>query len=169
MSEAASIHEQAAQLLYAEARALDERRWDDWLEMLHPQIVYWVPAWTADFETTRDPDCELSLIYYESRSGLEERVARARSGRSLASTNPRRTLHLYANVSATADGPNALHCEAALHCNVHDLRARRSHAHFGRTLHHFARADAQSPWRITSRRSVLLNDHIPGMIDFYCV
>ncbi|MEO7150316.1 MAG: aromatic-ring-hydroxylating dioxygenase subunit beta [Burkholderiaceae bacterium] len=169
MNDTATRHAEAAQLLYAEARALDERRWDDWLAMLHPSVVYWVPAWTSDFETTRDPDRELSLIYYESRSGLEERVARARSGRSLASSIARRTLHAYTNVSATPDGPDAFHCHAALHCDIHDLRARRSYAHFGRTLHRFVRADAQSPWRIAARRCELLNDHIPGMIDFYCV
>ena len=46
----------------------------------HEQLA----AWDSEHELTKDPKSELSLIYYDSRAGLEERVLRIRSGLSAA-------------------------------------------------------------------------------------
>lgn len=37
--------EQVRQFLYYEARLLDDRLWDEWLNCYSPQVVYWMPAW----------------------------------------------------------------------------------------------------------------------------
>ena len=34
----------AARVLYEEARALDEQRFEDWLALYAPDAVYWIPA-----------------------------------------------------------------------------------------------------------------------------
>ena len=65
--------EQVRQFLYYEARLLDDRQWDDWLNCYSPQVVYWMPAWGDDDKLTRDPQREISLIYYPNRDGLEDR------------------------------------------------------------------------------------------------
>jgi hypothetical protein len=31
--------------LYREARLLDDRQWDEWLECYSPKVEYWMPAW----------------------------------------------------------------------------------------------------------------------------
>lgn len=74
--------EQVRQFLYYEARLLDDRQWDEWLSCYSPQVVYWMPAWGDDDQLTRDPQKEISLIYYPNREGLEDRVYRIKTERS---------------------------------------------------------------------------------------
>ena len=55
--------------------------------------VFWVPAWRNESETVEDPDTEVSLIYHDSRKGLEERVHRLRTGKSVTTMPLPRTAH----------------------------------------------------------------------------
>ena len=72
--------------LYREARLLDDRQWDEWLACYSPKVEFWMPAWD-DYDTlTEDPHSEISLIYYPSRDGLEDRIFRIKTERSSAST-----------------------------------------------------------------------------------
>ncbi len=86
-------YENVCAFLYQEARLLDDRDWDAWIEMYDPQAEFWMPAWADDGELTTNPQTEISLIYYPSRGGLEDRVFRIRTERSSA--------RLRANASAT--------------------------------------------------------------------
>ena len=79
-------YQRVQSFLYREARLLDDRRWDEWLECYSPDAEFWMPAWTDDDELTGDPHSEISLIYYPNRQGLEDRVYRLNTGRSAAST-----------------------------------------------------------------------------------
>ena len=90
--------EQVRQFLYYEARLLDARQWDEWLSCYSPQVIYWMPAWGDDDQLTRDPQKEISLIYYPNREGLEDRVYRIKTERSGASTPEPRTTHIISNV-----------------------------------------------------------------------
>jgi 3-phenylpropionate/cinnamic acid dioxygenase small subunit len=67
-------------LLYRQGRLLDERRWQDWLALFTEDCQYWVPAWVSEQRQTEDPDREVSLIYYDLRSRLADRVWRVESG-----------------------------------------------------------------------------------------
>ena len=78
-------HEQVQAFLYREARLLDDRQWDDWLACYHPDVEFWMPSWDDDDQLTTDPQREISLIYYPSRAGLEDRVFRIKTERSAAS------------------------------------------------------------------------------------
>jgi len=88
MSDSALLNSVTA-LLYREAEYVDERRWDEWLALFDPQAEYWIPSWDSEDEYTRDPQTEISLMYYGDRTGLEDRVFRLRTGRSAASTSCR--------------------------------------------------------------------------------
>ncbi len=46
----------AADVIFSEALAIDERRWDDWLAHFADDCVFWVPAWRSESELTTDPD-----------------------------------------------------------------------------------------------------------------
>ena len=81
--------EQVRQFLYYEARLLDDRQWDEWLSCYSPQVIYWMPAWGDDDQLTRDPQKEISLIYYPTRDGMEVSVYRI-TGSSAHSTKPSR-------------------------------------------------------------------------------
>lgn len=47
--------EQVRQFLYYEARLLDDRQWDEWLNCYSPKVVFWMPARGDDDKLTRDP------------------------------------------------------------------------------------------------------------------
>lgn len=156
----------AAALLYAEALCLDERRWQDWLDLYVEDAVYWVPAWKSEAEPTADPDAEISLIYYSSRSGLQDRVWRLKSGQSLASAPLRRTAHLVSNVQVV-DQPSTSEAavKASFAVHNHDPRGQTSHVFFG--LYHYGLRLQDDAWKIARKRILLLNDHIPAVADVY--
>jgi 3-phenylpropionate/cinnamic acid dioxygenase small subunit len=151
-------------LLAREARLLDERRWDEWLALYTEDCEYWVPSWHAD-RPTDDPRSTLSLLYYDRRSGLEERVWRITSGLSAASNVLPRTTHLVASVEVIGFDAASAQVRAAFTC--HNLRAEGTHTFFGLYDHTLRRtADGL---RIARKRTVLMNDLIPGVLDIYSI
>lgn len=43
------------QFLYREARYLDDREFEKWLQCYADDVVYWMPAWTDDDRLVEDP------------------------------------------------------------------------------------------------------------------
>lgn len=43
-SEQQNLRMEIEQLLFYEARCLDEQRWEDWLSIYHEDANYWVPT-----------------------------------------------------------------------------------------------------------------------------
>jgi 3-phenylpropionate/cinnamic acid dioxygenase small subunit len=158
------------EVLTREQVYLDEQRWDDWLALYAPDCEYWVPAWKNEESLTTDPRTELSHIYYSSRAGLEDRVVRIRSRRSPASTPMPRTTHILGNVlplPSQQAGPSAMRLRSSWVCHVFFPRQHDSHAYFGRSEHELVHADGG--WLIQKRKTLLLNDYIPTMLDVYCL
>lgn len=152
-------------LLFAQARALDERRWDDWLDLFTEDCEYWVPAWVSEEQITGDPDTEVSLIYYDLRSRLADRVWRVGSGTSVASDPMPRTCHSITNVELDEAGDDLIRL-AACFCVDYHVKTR-SDRFFGRYYHSLRRVDGE--WRVAQQKIVVLNDYIPTMLDFYLV
>jgi len=159
------------QFLYTEALALDERRWDDWLALYTEDCEYWVPAWKSEDEQTSNPRRELSLIYYAQRAGLEDRVWRVKSGRSVASAVLPRTQHLISNPRIVEvndrDDRGAQTVQVACEWTTHQYQPKDHTVQmfFGRYRQTLVR-DGDT-WRIAQKRIVLLNDYLPAKIDFY--
>jgi 3-phenylpropionate/cinnamic acid dioxygenase small subunit len=154
-------------LLAHEGRALDERRWDDWIALYREDAQYWVPAWKSESQPTADPDSEISLIYYADRRGLEERIMRIRSGKSLSSTPLHRTAHFVSNVLVDAVNEASIDAVAAFQVNIFDPRSKKQHVFFGHYSVHLVRE--QQRWLIGRKKTQLLNDYIPTMLDVYCL
>lgn len=157
--------EQAAALLYAEGLALDERRWEDWLALYVEDARFWVPAWKNETETTTDPDSELSLIYYDSRAGLEDRVWRLKSGLSVASNPLRRTAHMLSNIIVQPGEEDEAVVKASGVVHVYDPKRKASAAFF--SLYEYRLRRAGGEWRIAAKTVRLLNDNIPAVLDIY--
>ena len=68
--------EQVQEFLYREARYLDDKEWNNWLDLYASDAEFWMPAWDDDDKLTQDPQNEVSLIWYGDKSGLEDRVFR---------------------------------------------------------------------------------------------
>lgn len=161
---------EAVALLNLEAMLLDERDWDAWLALYEEDAEFWMPAWKSESEPTSDPLKELSMIYYAGRSGLEDRVQRIRSGKSVASTPLRRTAHMVGNVLLAGPDalvPDAVTVKSGFNVHVYDTRTKSQHVFFGRTMHSLVRR--ASGLGIRRKKVILANDCIPTMLDFYCV
>jgi 3-phenylpropionate/cinnamic acid dioxygenase small subunit len=158
-------HAEAEALLSREALHLDRGEWDEWLALYTEDAMFWMPAWRDELNPTEDPDRELSLIYYKGRRNLEDRVWRARSGLSVASTPHPRVVHQVTNI-LVEDG-NKVAASFATH--QFDKRAARSHTFFGRYEYQLVRTAEAGAWKIAAKKILLLNDTIPTVVDFYSV
>jgi benzoate/toluate 1,2-dioxygenase subunit beta len=151
----------ANDLLTREALYLDRRDWDAWLALYADDAVYWVPAWRDEVTQTSDPDAELSLIYYQGKHNLEDRVWRVKSGLSVASSPIPRTVHQVTNIMVDSDG--AVHAAWAVH--QFNVRRQSQHSFFGRYEYHVMAS--KGAWKIAMKKIILLNDRIPTVADFY--
>ncbi len=155
--------EQIRAFLYRESRLLDDEQWDEWLACYHPDAEFWMPSWDDDDTLVSDPQREISLIYYPSRQGLEDRVFRIKTERSSATMPDTRTSHNISNVELLAqDG-----AQVTVRFNWHTLshRYKTDYSHFGmaRYVIDFA---GDSP-QIRNKYVVLKNDYIHQVIDIY--
>lgn len=153
--------------LYREALLLDEGDYDAWLDLFTEDAVFWMPAWRNESEQTDDPDRELSLIYYEGRRNLEDRVKRIRSGLSVASKVRLRVMHAISNVMMTGQAPGSATVSSCFIVNLVDVRAGRTHAFFGRYEHDLV--ETAGGWRISRKLIRLLNDVVPTLLDVYSI
>lgn len=158
-------HEMRAveQLLYREASHLDARRWDEWLALFTEDCEYWLPAWTGEHELTTDPARQVSLIFYNRRARLEERVSRIKSGISAASTPLPRTQHMVSNILAQAGDDGALSVHACW--QSHTYRFQATDTLYGRYEYTLVRDGTEL--RIHRKKIVLINDVISTVLDIY--
>ncbi len=163
MVRSASIDEVKA-FLYAEARALDDREWDAWLACYAPQATFHMPAWDDDDLLTEDPQREISLIYYGTKQGLEDRVFRIRTERSSATSLPEpRTSHNISNVEILSQSGG----ELKVRFNWFNLsyRYKTTDSYFGTSFYTIDTSGDR--WLITAKKVVLKNDYIHHVVDIY--
>ena len=165
---------ECSSLLQREALCLDTRRWDDWLALYTEDCEFWVPAWKGEHQITQNPKSELSLIYYAGRAGLADRVWRVRDGRSVTSAVLPRTHHAITNVALAPEGDTGGDSPLAAgavavdsYWTVHQFLVKESEVEvfFGRYRHVLVRREGEL--FIQSKLTILLNDYLPGKIDFY--
>lgn len=164
----AALLAEGRELLDSEAFCLDMRRWEDWLALYREDCEFWAPAWKTDNDLTDDPMREVSVFYFKSRAGLEDRIWRIQSGEA-PSLNPLpRTTHTISNtVLAGGATDDAMTLHSAWTCHVFFLRNRTQHVFFGRRTDELVRDGGG--WRIQRKTVVLMNDYVPAMIDVFCV
>jgi benzoate/toluate 1,2-dioxygenase beta subunit len=149
--------------LFREARLLDDRQWDEWLDCYAPDVSYWMPAWDDDDQLTDNPQSQISLIYYPDRAGLEDRVFRIKTERSGASMPEPRTSHNVTNVEVLAQRD----AEVDVRYNFHTLnhRYKVTDTFFGTMFVTLRISDERL--LIAEKKIVLKNDYIRQVIDVY--
>jgi 3-phenylpropionate/cinnamic acid dioxygenase small subunit len=160
-------HRVAAATLYREARLLDLGEWSDWVAMYRQDAVYWVPAWLDEHETTNDPNTQVSLLYHDARRGLEERIARIESRKSITALPLPRTVHQISNLEAVETEPGRIACHSVFSVHVYDPRVAKGHVHHGRYAHTLTRESED--WKIARKVITLVNDRVPTLLDFYSI
>ena len=156
-------YQQVVDFLYHEARLLDDRQWDQWLDCYSPRVEFWMPAWDDDDRLVEDPHQHVSLIYYPNREGLEDRVFRIKTERSGASMPEPRTCHLITNIEVLEERDGELDLRFNWHTLSH--RYKVTDSFFGASFYTLdTRGDRLL---ITAKRVVLKNDYIRQVIDVY--
>ena len=128
--------------LIAEARLLDERRWDDWLALFTEDGWYWVPL----EEGQANPREVVSLIY-DDRRLLETRVRRLAEAALHAQTPVSRSSRIVANVTVEAEDGDDVTVRAKFEMVESRRDVRRVFA--GTTWHRLLRAgdDFRIRWK----------------------
>lgn len=158
--------ERVRAFLYREARLLDDRRFDEWIECYHPDAEFWMPAWDDNDELTDDPQSEISLIYYDNRGGIEDRVFRIKTDRSSATSLPEpRTGHNITNVEMLAKDGDTV----TVRFNWFTLyfRYNTTDTYFGSSLYTIDLSGQQPV--ILKKKVVLKNDYIHHVVDVYMI
>lgn len=145
-------------LLAREARALDERRFDDWLALYTDDATYLLPV--ADPGRRGEP-----ALIRDSRAGMEERVYRLTQTLAHAQNPPSRTQHDVTNVEVLHSTTEEL--VVACHQSVHELRVGDVfHVGLGeqRSFHARCRyriSGSAGELRIREKRCELINREYP--------
>ena len=142
--------------LFREARLLDERRFEDWLDLFTDTGWYWVPT-RPDQDNPRDT---ISLIY-DDRRLLETRIRRLRNPRVHAQVPPSRTSRIVANVAIEAERPADIDLLAVSNFQLVEYRRDRQRLFAGSARHGLVR-DGDG-FRIQWKRVDLVNSE--GTLD----
>jgi benzoate/toluate 1,2-dioxygenase beta subunit len=156
--------EDVRQLLFAEARALDDKDWDAWLAFYAPDAEFWMPSWDDDDKLVTDPQTEISLIYYGHRGGLEDRVFRIRTERSSATSLPEpRTSHNISNVEIVEQSGGE--CRLRFNWVTFSYRYKAVDTYFGTSFYTLGTGAVRPV--IKRKKVILKNDYIHHVVDIY--
>lgn len=156
------------QFLYREARLLDERKFDEWLELFTDDLRYWMPARETRYaKNTRalvilDPeryreedttkDGQMALLD-ETKETLAMRIARLRTGHAWAEEPASRTRRFVSNIEVENGGAGA---DVTVYSNFILYRNRletEQDFYVGRRIDTLRRVGGS--WKIASRKIVL--------------
>lgn len=137
-----------AHFLIEEARALDERRWEDWLALFAENGTYWIPI----EENQESPRTTVSLMY-DDRQLLETRVRRLVAGK-LHTQNPvARTSRIVANATVEGEADGATEIRSKFQLTEYRRDKQR---HFAGTMWHVLEPHEGS-YLIRSKKVELVN------------
>lgn len=105
MSSHVELMREIEDFLYLEADLLDERRFEEWLELFTDDVVYWMPMRKnlAYEDRDRDITAEDDIAWmHDDKATLEKRVKQIRTGIHWAEEPLSRTSHLVTNIRLAA-------------------------------------------------------------------
>lgn len=152
--------------LNREARLLDSRKWNEWLDLYADDAVFWVPAVTMAGEYTNEAENALNFIYIKGRAGLEARAFRVAGGGSLASNPLPRTRHLVGTITIDEETPHEVlafaNAQTVAFCEPRGQQILTSSYEY--TLR---RQDGD--YRIAQKKILLLEYVVDGYFDFFTI
>ena len=151
---------EAEDFIYREARLLDERRFEDWLELFTEDGLYWIPM-----DENADPENEPSVLFDNSVT-RRQRVYQLLHQPHYSQIPPSRTVHFVSNVESRAgdkDGHAVVNCNFALF----ELRAGdprqiglgEQRSIVGRCEYHLRYTKAQ--WQIALKKVIMIDRDLP--------
>ena len=162
------FHREIEQFLYREARLLDERRFDEWLDLLTDDVRYWMASRSnryprhskaiAILDAARYVDDDMTqddelAILDEDKQSLNGRVRRLDTGMAWAEDPPSRTRHLVTNIELMSEPASS---EILVYSNFIAYRSRgetEQDFYIGGRRDRLRRVDDE--WKIAERRVTL--------------
>lgn len=125
-----TLKERVEDFLAYEAELLDERRFDQWLELLDDNIHYWMPV-VRNFEHGRPQDeytrQSRDVAWFdEGKETLRQRVKQIRGGDHWAEEPLSRTTHMTTNVRivSASDAEITIKCRFLVYVNRREEEVR---------------------------------------------
>jgi 3-phenylpropionate/cinnamic acid dioxygenase small subunit len=146
------LHYEISKLLTYEAYLLDNRRFEEWLDLLTDDIVYRMPL-RVTREKRDGSDIIDDMAYFEeSKRSLTLRVKRLGTTSAWAEDPPPRTRHLITNIMIEEESENSLKVRSnflLLRTRAKDLETEQV---FGERIDTLRKEDGQ--WKIAERRII---------------
>ena len=154
------------QFLYREARLLDDRRFNEWLELFTDDVRYWMAGRSSRYprsskaiaamdrheDAEPTPEDELAILD-ETKATLGGRIARLDTGMAWAEDPPSRTRHIIANIEVE---PGDAASELKVYSNFMVYRNRsetEQDFYVGARRDILRRVDGN--WKIANRKLIL--------------
>ncbi|MFN3232239.1 MAG: aromatic-ring-hydroxylating dioxygenase subunit beta [Alphaproteobacteria bacterium] len=154
-AEAVKIFAEVNGLLTVEAHLLDDRTYEQWLDLFTEDCLYWMPV---------DPlavDGRQRLnVFYDNRARMEDRVDRLTSGSAFSEQPPTLTARTISAVYVTAE-QDSTDTDLIVRSNfvLVSNRLGNQQLYGGRCLHHLVRICGSL--RIAEKRVTLLGSDTP--------
>jgi len=103
------------QLLYREAQLLDSGRFQEWLELLAPDLRYWAPV-RAEVHRAQERENEASRLplFDETKASLALRISRLDTGLAWVENPATRTRRFVTNVVVEEEAGGLVHVRSNL-------------------------------------------------------
>ena len=148
----------AEQFLYAEARMLDESRYEDWLALMTEDVTHWVPNNDDDI----DPALHISIVLDDYKL-MEDRIWRiSKSGMNHSNDPPSKFVRFITNVmveDAEADNEVTVRCNMlATEYRPGIARDNRDGASWRASHCVYTLRNVEGSWKIAFRKIMLLDN-----------
>lgn len=127
-----------------ECQLLDERHFEDWLELFTEDAYYWCPT-----QPDQKSPLDTVSIFYDTRELLETRIKRLRHPNIHVQTPPSRTRHIVSSIRLEDGAPSDTEFTVSSNFLVLEYRQENQRL-FGGTFHHRLRrtgADLGIAWK----------------------
>ena len=151
-------------LIFLEADLLDQKQWQNWLDLYTSDCVIWVPSWDSEEQLVEDPELSVNMMYLVGKHALEARVHRITSVDAYASLPLSRTMHSVTNIRLLEETPTILKVSAKW--TVLCLDPRRGKIWRG-GWYDYSFEKCQKGLQIQAKKITLMEDVIDGTIDIY--
>jgi 3-phenylpropionate/cinnamic acid dioxygenase small subunit len=164
------LQHEVSQFLFLEARLLDERRLDEWLDLLDEDLHYWMPMrrnikfgdWDMEFT---DPDTEINW-FNEGKNILAGRIRQVQTGVHWPEEPVSRFEHIVSNVEVVEVDGNDIRVNSKFFCYQNRLQDEVNHW-VGRR-EDLLRRDPDTRFKIVKRKIILAqNVMLPKVVNTF--
>ena len=164
------LQHEVEQFLYKEARLLDERRLDDWLDLLADELHYWMPMrrnikfgdWDLEFTSA---DTEINW-FDEGKDVLAGRIRQYNTGIHWPEEPVSRFEHIVTNVEVVGTNGSEIHVNSKFFCYQNRLQDEVNH--FVGRREDVLRRDPETTFRIVKRKIILAqNVMLPKVVNTF--